>query len=139
MKNECDLQSVVPSRESLRRILNEREIYEVRFEALSQRAAGGKVSRMHVFRSVDGGKTWLQIPFKRMWRQWWAILNGGLGGSLWPPAGEDVRDAYFKDGRFSICYGNLFEHGPDGQAYFWEIQYCPDRNQWEIGKSKEVT
>ena len=139
MKSELDLKAVVQNRESLCRTLNEQEVYEVRFETFSQRGTGGSVSRMQVFRSMDGGKTWRPIAFKRMWHQWWSIFNGGLGGSLWPPAGEDVRDAYFKDGRFSISYGNLFEHGADGQAYFWEIQYYPDRNRWEIRKVEEIT
>jgi len=95
---------------------------------------------MEVSRSVDGGKTWRSVRFRRNWRrQWWAIIKDGFGGGWWPPSGDDIRDVYVKDGKFTISYCNLFEHGPKGQAYAWEMQYDAKADRWELRLIEEIT
>ena len=137
---ELDLRTVITPSEPLRLSLSEQEIYEVRIEILPRRGSGGGTSRMDVLRSTDGGKTWRPIRLRRNWRrQWWAIIKDGLGGSCWPPAGDDIKDAYIKDGKFTISYWNLYEFGPKGQAYAWEMQYDTKADQWDIALLEEIT
>jgi hypothetical protein len=138
MAQMSDLRKVIPPREPLRCSLSDTDIYEVRFEVLPERGKAGNITRMLVLRSFDGGRTWRQLRLRRDWRQWWAIVNGGLGGSAWPPAGEDVKDAFVKDGRFTISYCNLYEHGPKGQLYVWEMQHDTTKDQWKLALLEEV-
>lgn len=136
---ELDLRTALPQPDPRRCNVSDSEAYEVRFEVLSRRGAEGRTTQMHVLRSTDGGKNWKAIRLRRNWRRhWWAIFWKGLGGSSWPPAGEDVNNAYVKDGRFTIAYWNLYEFGPRGQAYAWEMQYDPSIDRWNLALLEEI-
>jgi len=135
---ELDLRTVVSQAGPLRYSLNEREIYEVKFEVLSRGGPGGSTSRMDVLRSIDCGKTWRPVRLRRNWRQWWAIIKDGLGGGWWPPAGDYFKEAYIKDGKFVISYWNLYEFGPKGQAYAWEMQYDQKTDRWDLALLEEI-
>lgn len=114
-------------------------MYEVKFEVLARRGPDGNTTRMEVRRSTDGGKNWSPVRLRRNWRrQWWQIIKDGLGGSSWPPAGEDVNAVYVKDGKFTIAYWNLYEFGPKGQAYSWEMQYDPAIDRWNLELLEEI-
>ena len=134
-----DLRTVITPPKPVHCSVSECEMYEVRFEVLARRGPGGSTIRMYVLRSIDGGNTWEPVRFRRNWRRdWWAIFWKGLGGSSWPP-GDDFKDAYIKDGKLTICYSNLYEIGPKGQAYAWEMQYDTKADQWDIALLKELT
>lgn len=139
MSTQLDLRTVIPPRQPLRCALSDREMYEVRIDVLRSHGSAGNVSRLAVLQSADGGQSWQKVRFRRnWWQQWWAIVNGGLGGSCWPPAGEDVRGAYVKDGKLSISYCNLRDHGPNGQSYVWEMQYDQKADRWDLALLEEV-
>lgn len=130
--NEVDLRTLIEQPASVRVALSDYELYEVRFEVLAARGAGGVAVLMWVFRSLDNGHTWNMLGLKRNWyRQWWAILKGGLGGS-WPPSWSDFREAYIKNGKFSIAYCNPYDPAPSGECCIWEMQYDPAIDRWDL-------
>lgn len=137
--NELDLRTVIKQPKPVCVSLNDREIYEVRFEVLAHRDPSGSTTRMAVLRSTDGCKTWCSLRLRRNWqRDWWAIIKDGLGGGWWPPSGDYFEDAYIKNDRFTIAYCNLYEHGLQGQAYKWEMQYEPTIDRWNLALLEEI-
>jgi|GEM_PF-3875278 len=126
------------SRETIRIFLKQ-DIYEVCFEKLPRNGTACQLSKINVFLSSDGGKKWRSLRFRRnWWQQGWAIIHKGLGGSCWPPAGEDVREAFIKDEKFSISYCNLHEHGINGQSYIWLMQYEIMKDRWDLSLIEEL-
>lgn len=134
MKPEFDVGHVAPRRATLRCGEHGHDLYEVRFEVACRGEPAGASQRLHVVRSSDCGATWDELGFKRQRSQWWAVFNTGLGGSQWPPAPEHVRDAYVKEGDFTIQYGNPFELGPQGEFFIWEMQYNAHRQRWRLSQ-----
>ncbi|WP_143044596.1 MULTISPECIES: hypothetical protein [Delftia] len=125
------------SQETIRFSLKQ-HIYKLHFEKLPRNGTGGQLSKINLFLSSDGGKKWRLLRFRRnWWHQGWAIIHKGLGGSCWPPAGEDVRDAFIKDEKFSISYCNLHEHGISGQSYTWLMQYDITKDRWDLSLIEE--
>lgn len=136
---ELDLRTVLTQPKPVRCSVDEHEVYEVRFEVLAGRCRSGSAIRMHVLRSIDGGQSWQSLRFRRNWRrQWWPIIKDGLGGGWWPPGGDDFKVACIKDGKLAISYWNLWELGPQRQAYVWEMLYDPVADLWNLSLIEEI-
>ena len=112
--------------------ISEQEYYDVLLEDLSKRGPNGRAKRIRVFHSLDGGKTSTEISLKLTWRGWWEHVYNYVGGDMWPPCGEDVRNSSIKNGRLTFRFATVFQPNRDGTVTSWEAEYWPEIQRWKV-------
>jgi hypothetical protein len=106
--------------------ISENEVFEMSFEVLEKPDWLGETKKLHVRRSVDGGKTWWAVRFRRNWRQqFWRSLLGSLFGRF-PPATSDIDERYVCDGKY--CFSFSYFEAPHAT----EARYDPVSDRWTL-------
>lgn len=127
-----DLRELALPAPSFRCEISKRDVYEVRCDPRAQATGHGNFLDLRVFHSSDRGATSREVALTLTWRDWWQHKFNYLGGDRWPPAGEDLMEAYIKDRRLSLTYCQAYLFTADGEIPVWEAQYWPEEARWRL-------
>lgn len=91
------------------------------------RGRNGEMTTAKLYRSVDDGVTWLEVPLHLNWRS----LIYGKTVTSWPP--ESIDSVAIKEGKLTFIFHDRedeYERLPFG---------CGDESLWEATKNKNGT